>query len=100
MIVACRKLLSGVAASGVRATLSVADCPGWSDTSERPATVSPLVAEADSMTFSGTLPAFVIVTESVAVAPGAAFMLGGSLVSVTASISGTVNEAVCVAFCP
>ena len=48
------------------------------------------------MSFSVTLPTFVIVIVSVTGAPGVVFTAAGLALTVTASIAGTVNVSVCV----
>ena len=49
-----------------------------------------------SVTVSGTLPSFLSVSVVVAATPGELLSDVGVLVSVTASIAGTVNVSVCV----
>ena len=98
VIVASSVLLSGVEASGVSVIVSVVDWPTPARRSgARPVSVSPMAAwRSREMLSSGTLPTFVIVIVSVTRRRGWCSRPSGWLVTVTASIAGTVNVSVCV----
>ena len=94
-MVAWSSELSGVEASGVSVTVSVIDWPRAKVVGVKPVRVRPLVVVPDSATLvSATLPALVIVIVSVTATPGIVFTAVGVAVTVTASMTGTVNVTV------
>ena len=96
-MVASRRLLSGVEASGVRVTVSVMDWPTASETGVKARErQSRRARRRQGDVVLGTLPTLVIVSVSVTPAPGVVLTLVGLPVMVTASIAGTVKVTVWV----